>query len=102
MTGQFLFNAANVYRIRYLTRNAAKAQAVPATTEPVQLEHKPSMLQRATESVLSVTPIRKLDDEEYSRTLRDKVSYARQELGLIDVQIKDAESRLSELERARS
>lgn len=61
---------------------------------PEPVEEKPPFTQRMTEAVLSVTPIRKVSNEEYAETLKTRIQRSEQELSVVKRQMEDIQEQL--------
>lgn len=97
--GQLGFNELNLARIRYVERNERASSQ--ATTRLESEPRKPALYQRVTESFFSVAPIRRVSNEEYSETIKDKISKTQNELAVVNGQVHDIEERLQELRAVR-
>jgi hypothetical protein len=89
--GQLTFNELNLQRLRFIKRR--QDEGIDLAAKPTQ-PAKPPILQRVTESILSVSPIRKLSDDEYTDTLRAKIQHAQRELRIVGAQLEEAEAAL--------
>ena len=98
--GQLGFNELNLARIRYVEKRKQSEKELASTKRQAEPQ-KPPLYQRVTESFFSVAPIRRVSNEEYSETIRVKISKARDELAVVNGQVHDIEARLQELRAAR-
>lgn len=102
--GQLAFNELNILRINYITRHAAATQNTDINehgTYHTAAPYKAPFWQRTTERILSVTPIRKVSNEEYADTLRTRIQNAEQELRYVNNQMADVQQRLDDVQRER-
>lgn len=103
--GQFTFNELNVLRVNFIKRRAVAPSEQESNDSKLSQQTKqiepemPSLLQKVTESVLSVSPIKKLSDEEYANTIKLKIRNADQELQSVKAQIEETEATLAQLQR---
>lgn len=108
--GQLTFNQLNIARIRYLSRqeatlplvvDASDAEIAGDSQTTQQLEPPPApplpLVHRVTDVLFSVTPIRKVSDEEYAVTLRDKVDQSRKDLQSVEQELEAIKARLDQL-----
>ena len=96
--GQLTFNELNLLRIQYIWRQGDSQSSLEASLREVPTDKDNLPLhQRVVDALFSVTPIRKISDEEYTHTLRVKTECARQELMEVTSQLEDVESALQEL-----
>ena len=94
--GQITFNQLDSLRINYLNRQESASRAeeqAKISNEPP----KPPLVQRVTDALFSVTPIRKVSDEEYVKTLEGKIETTRGELSTVDGEVQLIMKRLEEL-----
>lgn len=91
LAGQAGLNQANVSRINYINRRRERLSS-PSPDQP-EVASKPPVFQRVTESLLSVSPIRKVPDDEYVATLKEKIRNAEQEITIVKGQLEDLEKR---------
>lgn len=66
-----------------------------------EAQRKPPFWQRTTERLLSVTPIRKVSNEEYVDTLHARIHKAEQELRLVNGQMVELQQRLDQLRKEK-
>lgn len=104
---QLAFNQANALRVDYIKRRTKPTHewseevgdADLAQTETV--EEKAPLTQRMTEAILSVTPIRKVSNEEYAETLKMRIQKAEQELTIVSRQMEDIQQRLEQARKEK-
>lgn len=102
--GQLAVNELNILRINYITRHTAATQLGSNEKEdefqdPAQ--SKAPLWQRTTEKLLSVTPIRKVSNDEYAETLHSRIQNAEQELQAVNGQMEHLQKRLAELQKGK-
>jgi hypothetical protein len=96
--GQITFNQLDVLRIRYLSR-LERSEAIQQQQEEANEPLKPPLVQRVTDAIFSVTPIRKVSDEEYTNTLRGKIETTKRDLQTVDGEVEAIKLRLQQLTR---
>lgn len=99
-SAQLAFNQLNVLRVNYIKRQEKPVQEWSKelgeldAPRPEPVEEKPPFTQRMTEAVLSVTPIRKVSNEEYAETLKTRIQRSEQELSVVKRQMEDIQEQL--------
>lgn len=98
--GQMTYNQLDTARIRYLSRRESTSPLLSEAEKDGASERQPPLpfVQRATDALFSLTPIRKITDDEYARTLEDKIAHSRKELSGVDAELEALNARLDQLQ----